>query len=181
MQQHIILDRDGVINQDSDQFIKSCDEWIPIPGSLEAITRLRQAGFSVAIATNQSGIARGLLDQLTLDSIHQKMYRALAKLGTHIDFIAYCPHGPDDDCSCRKPKPGLYVAIGQRWKQDLQGIPIIGDSRRDLEAAVAIGARPILVRTGKGQRTENNLQGLGKIDVFDDLAQAVDALLLNAA
>lgn len=173
----IILDRDGVINEDSDEFIKSVDEWIPIPGSLEAIARLTHAGYHVAVASNQSGLSRGLFDVTTLDAMHQKMYTMLAKLGGQVDLIAFCPHGPDDDCDCRKPKPGLYHEIAGRWGIKLKGMPIIGDSRRDLEAAVAVGAQPVLVRTGKGDKTLSNLSGLGEVSIYDNLAQAVDALL----
>ena len=173
----IILDRDGVINQDSDEFIKSPDEWIPIAGSLEAIVRLNHAGYHVAIASNQSGLARGLLDVVTLNAIHQKMYKLLAQLGGQIDLIAFCPHGPDDECDCRKPKPGLYHEIAKRWGTRLEGMPIIGDSRRDLEAASIVGAQPVLVRTGKGDQTLSQLSGLGEVSIYDNLAQAVDALL----
>lgn len=176
----IILDRDGVINEDSDDFIKSVDEWRPLPGSLESIARLNHAGYHVAIASNQSGIARGLLDVLTLNEMHQKMHRMLAKLGGHVDIICFCPHGPEEGCDCRKPKPGLYQEIAHRWGVDLIGMPIIGDSRRDLEAAVSVRAQPVLVRTGKGDRTLSNLSGLGEVPIYDNLVQAVDALLAGA-
>lgn len=174
---HIILDRDGVINEDSDQYIKSPDEWIPIPGSLEAIARLDHAGYSVAVATNQSGIARGLFSEKDLDAMHGKMYQELARLGAHIDLIAWCPHGPGEGCHCRKPAPGLYETIAERWRISLKGIPIIGDSLRDLQAAVAVAARPILVRTGKGRETEKNLAEIKGVTVYDNLDQAVSALL----
>ena len=173
----IILDRDGVINEDSDDFIKSVDEWVPIPGSLEAIARLNHAGYHVAIATNQSGLARGLFDVVTLNAMHQKMHKMLAKLGGQIDLTCFCPHGPEDQCECRKPKPGLYQEIASRWGIQLTGLPIIGDSRRDLESAAAVGAQPVLVRTGKGDRTLSDLSGLGEVSIYDNLAQAVDALL----
>ncbi len=171
---HLILDRDGVINRDSDHFIKSPEEWIPLPGALEAIARLNQAGWSVAVATNQSGIARGLFDELALNAMHQKLHRELSRLGGQIDFIAYCPHGPDDGCDCRKPAPGLLHQIARRWRISLEGVPVVGDSLRDLQAARAVGARPVLVRTGKGRRTLE--QGLGGIDaaVYDDLAALAD-------
>jgi len=168
---YVILDRDGVINEDSDDYIKSPEEWIPIPGSLEAIARLNHAGYSVAIATNQSGIARGLFDEQILNAMHQKLHRELARLGAHVELIAWCPHGPDDGCDCRKPAPGLYHQISRRWNQPLEGMPIIGDSLRDLQAARAVGALPILVRTGKGHRTEAELED-PTVAVFDDLAQA---------
>lgn len=173
----IILDRDGVINQDSDDYIKSVDEFIPLPGSLEAIARLNQAGYRVAIATNQSGIARGFYDIATLNAMHDKLRRLLNNLGAGIDMIAFCPHGPDDNCDCRKPKAGLYREIAQRFEISLENVPIIGDSLRDLEAAIEVGAMPILVRTGKGMRTLAKENGLNDIPVYDDLADAVTALL----
>ena len=173
----IILDRDGVINQDSDDYIKSVDEFIPLPGSLEAIARLNQAGYRVTIATNQSGIARGYYDIATLNAMHDKLRRLLSNLGAGIDMIAFCPHGPDDDCSCRKPKPGMYHEIADRFESSLKGVPVIGDSLRDLQAAVAVGAKPVLVRTGKGIRTLAKGEGLDGIPVYDDLSSAVTALL----
>jgi len=173
----IILDRDGVINQDSDDYIKSVDEFIPLPGSLEAIARLNQAGYRVAVATNQSGIARGLYDIATLNAMHDKLRRLLFALGGNIEMIAFCPHGPDDNCDCRKPKPGMYRDIAQRLETELTGVPVIGDSLRDLQAAQAVKARPILVRTGKGQRTLEMGEGLGGVPIFADLAAAVAALL----
>jgi len=149
----IILDRDGVINEDSDAFIKSPDEWIPLPGSLEAIAHLKHAGWTVAVATNQSGIARGLFSEDALHAMHKKMARLLDELGARIDYITWCPHGPDQGCDCRKPLPGMYQQIARHFGCSLKGVPVVGDSARDLEAAVAVGARPILVRTGKGERT----------------------------
>jgi D-glycero-D-manno-heptose 1,7-bisphosphate phosphatase len=177
----IILDRDGVINEDSDAFIKSPDEFIPIPGSLQAITRLKQAGYTVVIATNQSGIARGLLDIDTLNQIHDKLHSLLNELGVFIDGIFFCPHGPDDGCQCRKPKPGLMHEIADRLAVDLNNVPAIGDSLRDIQAAQAVGARPILVKTGKGIRTLAQGEDLEDIPVFNDLAAAVDAILSERA
>lgn len=173
----IVLDRDGVINEDSDDYIKSPEEFIPIPGSLEAIARLTQAGWRVVVATNQSGVARGYYDLATLQRIHDKLHRLLAPLGGQIEAIFYCPHGPDDQCACRKPKPGLLRDIEARLQVSLQGVPAIGDSLRDLEAAQAVGASPILVRTGKGERTLAKGKGLNGIPVYADLAAAVDVLL----
>jgi len=173
----IILDRDGVINQDSDDYIKSVDEFIPLPGSVEAMARLHRAGYSIAIATNQSGIARGYYDIDTLHLMHDKLSRLLAAQGGQVDGIFYCPHGPDDECECRKPKPGMLLDIQRRFDVDLQGVPVVGDSLRDLQAARAVGAQPILVRTGKGERTIAKNEGLEGVPVFDDLAQAVDELL----
>ncbi len=173
----IILDRDGVINRDSDNFIKSPEEWVPIPGSLAAIARLNRAGYTVAVATNQSGIARGLYDLEVLEAMHEKFSSLLAEEGGRVELIEFCPHGPDDECECRKPLPGMYRRIAERFGVDLKGVPVVGDSLRDLQAAQAVGARPILVRTGKGERTLAKGEGLEGIAVFDDLATAADALI----
>jgi D-glycero-D-manno-heptose 1,7-bisphosphate phosphatase len=173
----VILDRDGVINHDSDDFIKSVDEFVPLPGSIEAIARLNQAGYRVAIATNQSGIARGLYDIDTLNAMHDKLRAELAIHGGTIEMIAYCPHGPDDNCDCRKPKPGMYQAIARRLDLSLYAVPVIGDSLRDMQAAQLVGAKPILVKTGKGERTLMKGQGIDGLAVYDDLAAAVSALL----
>ena len=179
----VILDRDGVINQDSDDFIKSADEFVPISGSLEAIARLNKAGFRVAIATNQSGIARGLFDLATLESIHDKLQQQLAAVGGHIDGIFFCPHGPEDGCDCRKPLPGLLEQIAKEFATNLEGVPVIGDSLRDLQSAIDVGAKPILVRTGKGERTIAGLvepsvdARLKNVPVYQNLAEAVEALL----
>jgi D-glycero-D-manno-heptose 1,7-bisphosphate phosphatase len=173
----VILDRDGVVNHDSEQFIKSPDEWKPIPGSLEAIARLNRAGYRVIVATNQSGIGRGLFDAETLVRIHEKMHKALAQVGGRIDAVFYCPHSAEADCACRKPRPGMLLEIGRRFNLDLTGVPCVGDSQRDLEAAVAVGALPILVLTGKGERTHaKGLMPPGTL-VFPDLAFTVSALL----
>jgi len=173
----IILDRDGVINEDSDAYIKSPEEFVPLPGSLEAIARLNQAGYRVAVATNQSGVARGLFDLDTLGRIHAKLGQGLAAVGGHIDAIAFCPHGPDDGCDCRKPKPGLLNELADRLGISLEGVPVVGDSLRDLRAAQEVGAEPILVRTGKGERTVAAGEGLDEIPVYADLAAVVEALL----
>ncbi len=173
----IILDRDGVINYDSDNFVKSVDEFIPLPGSIEAIARLCQAGFRVAIATNQSGIARSYYDLDTLNAMHDKLRSELANHGGSIDMIAFCPHGPDDNCDCRKPLPGMYMSIAKRFDTSLKGVPVIGDSLRDLQAAQTVGASPMLVKTGKGERTLAQGEGLDGIPVYDDLSHAVSALL----
>jgi D-glycero-D-manno-heptose 1,7-bisphosphate phosphatase len=151
----VILDRDGTINQDSDQHIKSPAEWQPIPGSLEAIARLTQGGWRIVVATNQSGIARGLFDMATLNAIHAEMHRAVNQAGGRIDAIFFCPHAADASCECRKPKPGLLREIAARMGVELAGVPMIGDSLRDLEAAVAAGAKPHLVLTGKGKKTRD--------------------------
>lgn len=175
----IILDRDGVINEDSDAYIKSPEEWVPIPGSLEAIARLNRAGWTVAVATNQSGVGRGLYDLATLDRIHARMNAALAAAGGHIEALYYCPHTPEDHCTCRKPLPGLLESIARDFGVSLAGVPAIGDSLRDLQAAVAVGARPILVRTGKGERTLTNPDLPTDIPIYPDLAAAVTALLAS--
>lgn len=175
----IILDRDGVINEDSANFIKSVQEWRPIPGSLEAIARLNQANYRVIIATNQSGLARGLFNISQLNEIHRKMYHLLAEVGGSIDAVFFCPHGPDDGCECRKPKPGLFLDIAQRLQlESLTAVPAIGDSIRDIQAAQAAGANPMLVRTGKGQYTlEKHPELATQIACYDNLASAVDVLL----
>lgn len=172
----IILDRDGVINHDSDDFIKSPAEWEPIDGSLEAIARLNYAGFRVVVITNQSGIARGLLDVEMLNRIHSKMRRMLSQVGGRIEAIMFCPHGPDDNCSCRKPQPAAFSDLAQRLRISLEHVPAVGDSIRDLQAAKSAGARPILVRTGKGAATEKAGVPDG-VPVYDDLAAVADALL----
>jgi D-glycero-D-manno-heptose 1,7-bisphosphate phosphatase len=173
----IVLDRDGVINRDSDQFIKTPDEWRPIPGSLEAIARLNHAGFRVVIATNQSGIGRGLFDMATLNAIHEKMHKALAQAGGRIDALFYCPHAGDSHCECRKPRPGMLREIGIRFGVELAGMPCIGDSLRDLQAAETVGAQPILVLTGKGEKTLREGSFPKNTIIFPDLAFAASALL----
>lgn len=173
----VILDRDGTINVDSDRFIKSPDEWRPIPGALEAIARLNGAGYRVAVATNQSGIERGLFDMNALNAIHAKMLKAVLQAGGHIDVIYYCPHSGDADCRCRKPSPGMFVDISQRLNVSMAGVPCIGDGLRDLQAAKAAGGKPILVLTGKGAAT---LAAGGLPDAtqtYADLPAAVDAIL----
>jgi D-glycero-D-manno-heptose 1,7-bisphosphate phosphatase len=176
-QRLIVLDRDGVINRDSSDFIKSPDEWQPLPGSLDAIAALSDAGFTVVVATNQSGIGRGLFDRATLDAIHAKMTAAVHDAGGKLDGIFICPHGPDDGCDCRKPLPGLLRQIETQLDCSPENQVAIGDSARDLEAAAAIGAQPILVRTGNGAKTEKSLPASDEIPVFDDLAAVARALI----
>ena len=174
----IILDRDGVINQDSRDFVKSAQEWLPLPGSIDAIGRLSRAGFTVAVASNQSGLARGLFDRRALNAMHRKLRRLVGSAGGRVDRIVVCPHGPDDGCECRKPKAGLLHRLGRFYKSDLVGVPVIGDSLRDLEAAATAGARPILVRTGNGKKTEGALgREFAGTQVFDDLAAAAASLV----
>lgn len=177
----VILDRDGVINFDSDQFIKNPQEWQPIPGSLEAIARLCQAGYRVVVASNQSGVGRGLFDMSTLNDIHTKMHKLVVQAGGRIDAVFFCPHAADSRCNCRKPKPGLFQEIATRLRRDLRGVPAIGDSLRDLQAALAVGARPMLVKTGKGLRTLEGGQMPEDTPVYEDLADAVQAILAEAA
>jgi len=175
----IVLDRDGVINHDSTQFIKSPEEWRPIPGSLEAIARLNHAGYRVVVATNQSGIGRGLFDMATLNAIHEKMYKALALVGGRIDALFYCPHTADAQCECRKPKTGMLSEIAVRYGLDMTGVPCVGDSVRDLQAADAVGAQPMLVLTGKGEKTLRDGSFPKNTVIFPDLAFAVSALLAS--
>lgn len=169
----IILDRDGVINQDSDQYIKSPDEWKPIPGSLEAIARLNQWGYRVVVVTNQSGVGQGLFEMDTLNAIHDKMVKAAAEVGGRIDAIFFCPHTNDDKCDCRKPQAGMLKEVARRYNADLTGVPAIGDSLRDLVAAQAVGAQPILVLTGKGKKTRDDPALPEGTPIYADLATAV--------
>lgn len=152
-ERYVILDRDGTINVDSDLFVKSPAEWLPLEGSLEAIALLNQHGFKVVVITNQSGVARGLFDLATLDAMHDKMRQLTTQAGGHIEAIYACIHGPDEDCDCRKPKPGLFHTFAKDKHIDLHDVYAIGDSFRDIEAAQIAGARPILVKTGKGLKT----------------------------
>ncbi len=176
----IILDRDGVINEDSDDYIKSPEEFVPLPGSLEAMARLYRAGYTIAVATNQSGIARGYFDIDTLNRMHEKLYQLLGAYGAEIEGIFYCPHSPDDACECRKPKPGLLLDIKARFNVLMPDVSVVGDSLRDLQAAKSVGAQPILVRTGKGERTLAKGEGLEGIPVYADLAAFVDDFLKNS-
>jgi D-glycero-D-manno-heptose 1,7-bisphosphate phosphatase len=174
----IILDRDGVINEDSDEYIKSPQEWIPIPKSLEAIALLNKAGFTISVASNQSGLARGYYSTETLQQIDQKMHDSLKAVGGIIDSVFYCPHGPNDNCDCRKPKPGLLNQIAAHYQISLENIPFVGDSLRDLQAANAVGATPILVRTGKGVKTfEKNQDLLKDVRVYDSLFSYAKTLI----
>jgi len=177
----IILDRDGVINKDSDAYIKSEEEWLPIEGSLEAIARLNHAGYIVVVASNQSGLARGYFDIETLSAMHKKMDDMLEKVGGKVDAVFYCPHGPDDACACRKPKPGMLLEIGQRFNVPLNEAVFIGDSISDIKAASNASAKALLVRTGKGVKAEKILKTechlSDAVSVYDDLAAAVTAIL----
>lgn len=150
----VILDRDGVINEDSPNFVKSVDEWIALPGSLAAIARMNRAGWRVVLASNQSGLGRRFFDMATLNAMHAKLRAELVREGGQIDAIFVCPHHPDDGCDCRKPLPGLLLDIARRYDISLEGVPVVGDSLRDLQAAAAAGATPWLVRTGNGRKTE---------------------------
>jgi D-glycero-D-manno-heptose 1,7-bisphosphate phosphatase len=174
----IILDRDGVINEDSPDFVKSTQEWRPLPGSLEAIARLCHAGWRVVVATNQSGIGRGLFDFGALFAMHDKMSRMLAEVGGRIDGVFFCPHTPEDDCRCRKPKTGLHEDIARRFQIDLANVPAVGDSIRDIRSARDAGAQPILVKTGNGAETlREHADQLAGVTVHDNLGSVVAALL----
>ncbi|MBT8086474.1 MAG: D-glycero-beta-D-manno-heptose 1,7-bisphosphate 7-phosphatase [Gammaproteobacteria bacterium] len=174
----VVLDRDGVINEDSASFVKSADEWRPLHGSIAAIAALHRAGFTVAVASNQSGLARGLFDRKALSTMHRKFRRLVDAAGGRVDRIVVCPHGPDDDCNCRKPRAGLLKKLARYYDTTLASVPVVGDSERDLAAARAVGARPILVRTGNGRRTEAALAAAStSVEVFDDLAAAAAALI----
>ena len=152
----VILDRDGTINQDRDDYVKSPDEWVPLPGSLEAIARLNHAGWHVVVASNQSGLGRGLFDVATLNAMHTKFYKLLAAAGGRVDAVFYCPHGPEEACQCRKPQPGLFDQIRERYGLDLKGVPAVGDSLRDAQAGAAVGCHTHLVCTGKSGNVPSN-------------------------
>jgi len=173
----VILDRDGVINHDSPDYIKSPDEWIPIEGSLEAIARLHHAGARVVIATNQSAVGRRLMDMDALNRIHERMHRQLAEVGGVVEAIFFCPHSPSAKCHCRKPNTGMLEAIAERLRVDLAGVPMVGDSDRDLVVARRAGARPMLVRTGKGAETLASAPTPSSLEVFDDLSAAADSII----
>lgn len=182
----VILDRDGVINHNSADFIRTPDEWLPIEGSIDAIADLCGAGFTVAVATNQSGIGRKLIDLPALEAMHEKMRRLVRGAGGDIARIVCCPHHPDEGCDCRKPAPGLYKKLARQFGVPLDGVPVIGDSVRDLEAATAVGARPMLVLTGNGQdaaatlREREGASG-GPVETFADLAAAAAFLISERA
>jgi D-glycero-D-manno-heptose 1,7-bisphosphate phosphatase len=176
----IILDRDGVINHDSDAFIKSPAEWVAIPGSLEAIARLNQAGYRVVVCTNQSGVARGYFNVMTLNAIHQKMHTAAQAVGADIDAVFFCPHAADENCDCRKPKPGMLHAIAKRFNVTLKGVPAVGDSLRDLQAGFVAGCQPYLVLTGKGEKTLAKGGLPPGTMIYPSLAAVVDHLLSTA-
>lgn len=185
MDRLVILDRDGVINEDSDAYVKSVDEWLPIPGSIEAIARLSQADYTIVVATNQSGIGRGLFDLDDLEAMHAKLSDLVLNAGGELAGIFYCPHTPEDNCHCRKPAPGLLDTIAKEFElSSLSGIPIVGDSLRDLQAGLHHHCTPMLVRTGKGKKTEpllieQNEPALQHSLIFDDLSQVADYLLAN--
>jgi D-glycero-D-manno-heptose 1,7-bisphosphate phosphatase len=173
----IILDRDGVINYETEEYIKTPEEWLAIPGSLDAIAQLNRHGYRVLVATNQSGIARGYYDLHMLDMIHEKMMHELAAVGGYIDEIFFCPHHPDEKCLCRKPKPGMLYQIEEKYPIDLTQTYFIGDSFRDIQAAQTVGCIPILVQTGKGKQALENYPELLNVLTFTDLAQAVEYVI----
>ena len=173
----VVLDRDGVINRDSRDYVRTADEWIPLPGSLDAIARLNGAGYTVAVASNQSGLARGYFTRRELRAMHRKFRRLLERRGGRVARIEVCPHGPDDGCRCRKPAPGLILRLQKHFGAKPGDVVVVGDSLRDLEAARAAGAKPVLVRTGNGRRTEAALPAdFAGIPVYDDLAAFADAV-----
>jgi D-glycero-D-manno-heptose 1,7-bisphosphate phosphatase len=176
----IVLDRDGVINFDSDLYIKSPVEWRPIPGAIDAIARLNQHGFRVVVATNQSGIGRGLFDMATLNAINDKMMELVFRQGGRIDALFFCPHTATEQCGCRKPRTGMLEEIASRFHTDMKGVPVVGDSLKDLQAAEAVGAQPVLVLTGKGPKTQADGNLPKKTLVFADLAEASRHLIANA-
>lgn len=172
----VILDRDGTINHDSEQHIKSPAEWRPIEGSLEAIARLTQAGYRIVVATNQSGIARGMLDTATLIAIHDTLQRAAGQAGGRIDAFFFCPHAPDAACTCRKPQPGMLLEVARRFNVSLEDTYMVGDQQRDVAAAAAAGARPVLVLTGKGRITRDEGKLPPGTAVFENLAAFAEHL-----
>ena len=180
----VILDRDGTINADRDDYVKSPEEWEPLPGAVEAIARLNHAGWHVVVATNQSGLGRGLFDMAALNAMHARMNRALAAAGGRVDAVFFCPHAPGEDCGCRKPRPGLFAQIGERYGVDLRQVPAIGDSLRDLQAAAAVGCETHLVRTGKCQELSpaevaTLLEKVPGTRVHADLAAAAEFIVLR--
>jgi D-glycero-D-manno-heptose 1,7-bisphosphate phosphatase len=178
--QLVVLDRDGVINRDSREFVKSAAEWQALDGSLQAIGVLTRAGYTVAVASNQSGIGRGLFGREALHAMHRKMRRLAAREGGIIDRIVCCPHRPEEGCDCRKPKPGLLKQLERHYGVSMRNVPVVGDSGRDLEAAVAVGARPVLVRSGNGRATERALgASAGNVEIHDDLLAFARALTGN--
>lgn len=182
----VILDRDGVINEDTGDSITAPEQWVPIPGSLEAVARLCRAEYRVVIITNQSGVGSGLFTIDMMNKIHMRMFQLIRQKGGEVDALLFCPHAPDLGCDCRKPEPGLFHELARRLKVNLTGIPALGDSVRDLEAAAAAGAQPVLVRTGNGEQTleairQSDDENLKQVPVYDDLASFVDHHMLDDA
>lgn len=175
----VILDRDGVINEDSDDYIRTLDEWIPVPGSIEAIAHLSRAGYKIGVATNQSGLARGYFDDVTLANMHALLCELVEEAGGQVDAICYCPHGPDEGCRCRKPAPGLLEQIGAELQIPVRGAWYVGDTVKDMELALNSGCKPLLVRTGKGKQTEAKLDAAmrANVTVVDDLVAAAAHIL----
>jgi D-glycero-D-manno-heptose 1,7-bisphosphate phosphatase len=175
----VILDRDGVINEDSDDYIKSLDEWVPIPGSIAAIARLSRAGYKIGVATNQSGLARGYFDEIALANMHAQLCALVEEEGGQVDAICYCPHGPDAGCHCRKPAPGLLEQISEELQLPIAGAWYVGDTAKDLELGLKMGCKSILVRTGKGLQTEAKLDSATRqaVSIVDNLAAAADRIL----
>lgn len=175
----IVLDRDGVINEDRDDYVRSAEQWVPIPGSLEALGRLSRAGFRIAVVTNQSGLARGFFDHRALNAMHRKLYELMGRHGGRIEMLLFCPHGPWEHCRCRKPHPALFETIQERFGVRLQGVPFVGDSASDVAAARSLGMLPVLVKTGKGQRTlDRHGLDLAGVMIGEDLA-AITNMIIN--
>ncbi len=180
----VILDRDGTINHERDDYIKSPEEWVPLPGAIEAIARLNHAGWHVVVATNQSGIGRGLFDMAAMNAMHAKMHQMLARHGGRVDAVFFCPHTPEDQCTCRKPQPGLFKMIGERFNVSLDDVPMVGDLPRDVLAAQSVGCEPHLVRTGQAAAmTDVELVDLRRqvpgLTIHPDLSAFADFLILR--
>ncbi len=175
-QAFVLLDRDGVINHDSDDYIKTADEWQPIPGSLEAIALLNNNDFKVIVITNQSGLGRGYYSLETLAEIHNKMLQLCQKNGAEIEAIFYCPHTPEDHCDCRKPKPGLLQQFSERYQRKLDDLFFVGDKISDIQAGETAGAKPILVKTGKGETTLSRYPDINH-PIFENLYDAAKFII----
>jgi len=173
----IIVDRDGVINRESDAYIKNPDEWVPLPGSLAALSQLTQTGWTVVVATNQAAVGRGLITLEVLETIHEKMRTAVIAAGGRLDAIFFCPHHPNDGCSCRKPKPGLLHQIADFYGVDLKAVPFVGDTQGDILAARSVGARPLLVLTGRGVATLAEMGNTDELEVYANLAAVAKKLI----
>jgi len=181
----VILGRDGILNVYRDDHVKAPEEWQPLPGALEAVARLNHAGWHTVLATNQSGIGRGMIDMASVNAVHLHMMQRLAAVGGRLDGVFFCPHTPEENCDCRKPKPGLMRQIGQRYGIDLRTVPMVCDTLRDLQAAQAAGCEPHLVRSGRAADLDDAQQAgivaqVPGAEVHADLGGFVDFLLQRA-